>query len=240
MADENPVINNIAAENDDTFETDVIPDIEDGLTEFVINGGIEEFEVASGRINNILIAAGYFSLVDKIINIDYQEVVNQSGLIDDAFLFSDDSLSVLNNLRAVDTLKFEGFGNAFTEQISSYITQVANTDITPVKAIRELKQIVNAQYKRNVSTWINTGLQNYYTESNVQIGLSNGINRFKYIGPKDSVTRPFGLKYIGQIKTIKQWDLLSIDPVRDKSAPTPVHTWLTGWNHRGTLIGVAA
>lgn len=57
------------------------------------------------------------------------------------------------------------------------------------------------------------------------------INTMKYLGPMDSVTRPFCRNHVGYIKSIEEWESMSND-----TGPNPVIDYCGGWFCRHRLI----
>lgn len=198
--------------------------------------------LARQQVEDLLINSGYYEDIGDLLNEGYQEAIDESfeqyqEMLGENFQFSEVSIGRLDGLKQMDFGSFKKLADDAAESLSRVMVDMQFGAITKNEAIKEMLGIVDNKLRRHVTTWINTGLNNYYTESNNKLASDNGIKKFQYLGPKDLKTRPFGMKYINQVKTIKEWDALATDPIRGK-APLPVSVWLTGWNHRGTLVGV--
>lgn len=98
---------------------------------------------------------------------------------------------VIDNITAND-LKLQA-------DIRTMLLQNLGKQITTVQVVKSLKEMY-PKYASNIGTIINTSLVRMYKDADWAIE-SDLFEYFKYVGPNDSVTRPYCQKHVGKVYT---------------------------------------
>lgn len=207
------------------------------IIEFVSSDDIEDVTLTDTRLQEILVASGFLVAVSEIVNRIYQETLDTSvnmytSLYDRPFVLADTSIDALNVVRAKDASKLASFASDINDNLSRQVASMLSGDATRAQILRALRETINTEFRRHIKTWVNTQTSAYYRTVTVRLALDNGIKRFKYIGPVDSLMRPFCREHIGQIRTIDEWNALDNGQIR------PVSAYQGGYNCRHDLVGV--
>jgi hypothetical protein len=156
----------------------------------------------------------------------YQKLYTKS------FQFSEVSLNRLNALKELDLNQFSGLGETGINEMNRAMIDMQFGAINKGQAIDIMRGSVD-KLGRHAETWITTGLSAVFTEANTSLAQDNGIIQFEYVGPSDSLTRPFCKKHIGKTMTEEEWNAL------DNGQIGPVFVYRGGYNCRHSLVGVA-
>jgi hypothetical protein len=199
--------------------------------------GVVDTALSRQQIQQVLIDSGYYQTTGALLNEGYQAAINESAnlysqLYDESFQFQDVSLQQLNALKNLDLTQFNQLADTAAQTLNRTLTDLQFGAIDFNQALTTLREKVVDQLQRHGKTWLTTGLSGIYRESTTQLASDNGIERYQYVGPNDSLTRPFCKKYLGQVKTLDEWNKL------DNGQINPVGTYGGGYNCRHTFIGV--
>lgn len=242
---ENIVLNKLSAirriedqyilELDKTFNR-----LERNLTDFLnANKTVEAVDTALARqqLEQILIDSGYYQTTGNLLNDGYQAAINEANatyqsLYGENFQFQEVSLQQLNSLKNLDFDQFKQLGDAASQELNRIMTDLQFGAIDFNQAVNLMREQVVDKLKRHAQTWVTTGLSGIYRESTVLMAQDNGIEKFQYVGPVDSITRDFCRSNVGQTKTKDQWE-------KTPGAQLyPVMTYGGGYNCRHSFIGV--
>jgi hypothetical protein len=211
------------------------------LTDYIQSGritGIADVALARRQIEALLVESGYFETTGSLLNTGYQRAVETShelyqSLYSKSFQFSEVSLNRLNALKQLDLNQFKGLSDTGINEMNRAFIDMSFGAINKNQAIDLVRGSVD-KLGRHAETWITTGLSAVYTEANTSLAQDNGITKFQYVGPVDSLTRHFCKRpdVIGQVKTEEEWNQL------DNGQINPVFVYRGGYNCRHTLIGV--
>lgn len=204
--------------------------------------GLIDVALARQQVDRIFLESGYFEEIGNLVNEGYQRVINESflqyqELFGENFQFSEVSLSRIQSLKELDISQFEKLTDDAEELITREVINTQFGAISVKDAIEEMTQIIDGKLVRYANTWVNTAIQGVYSESNVMLALDNGFEQFLYVGVMDQLTRPFCRMYLGETKTMPQWNKLNKDPVR-AGQPNPVSIYRGGYNCRHQFVAV--
>jgi hypothetical protein len=193
--------------------------------------------LARQQIESVLLDSGYFETTGQLLNDGYQAVIDESAevynkMYNEEFRFQNVSLQRLDSLKKLDFEQFKSLSDQATTRLSRVLTDLQFGSISFDQATDFMRNKVVDQLQRHAETWVTTGLSGIYRESTVALAEDNGVTRFQYVGPVDSITRPFCAKHVGQVKTIDEWNKL------DNGQISPVGVYGGGYNCRHSLIGV--
>jgi hypothetical protein len=214
--------------------------LERNLTDFINenrNAQIIDTALARRNIQNVLTQSGYFKSVGDLLNEGYQATINKAQevynkLYGEQFQFQDVSLQQLNALKNLDLDQFSQLSGQAVTTMNRVMNDLQFGSITFNQAVEVLRRDIIDKLERHAKTWVTTGLSGIYRESTVALASDNGITKFQYVGPLDGVTRSFCRRYVGSVKTEKEWNSLNNGQI------TPVMTYGGGYNCRHTFIGV--
>jgi hypothetical protein len=192
--------------------------------------------LARQEIQNTLINSGYFETTGRLLNEGYQAAIEEAQRfyfesIGENFQFAETSLQRLNALKEIDLGEYAKLSNDFTTNLTRTLVDLNFGSVDMNQAVGNLQSAVD-QLNNHARTWITTGLSAIYTQSSTMLATDNGISKFIYVGPVDTVTRPFCRNHINQTKTLQQWDKL------DNGQILPVSQFRGGFNCRHALVGV--
>ena len=239
-ANQNVVLNSISQVRDieDTFVSRLVG-VERQLTSRfqkllneVGNVGVVDVALNRQQIQNLLVESGYFDAVQELLNDGYQQTLEESFdqykklYPDETFQFAPASLQEINVLKQLDFDTFNQLGSDAGEVLNRIITNVQLGDMTFTQAVDAFTDEA-AKLANHSKTWVNTGLQ-----ANTQLAEDNGLEQFQYVGPRDTLTRPFCGDHLFEIKTKAEWDSL------DNGQIGPVSTFRGGYNCRHQLVGI--
>jgi hypothetical protein len=212
--------------------------LERRLTSLLQEGSdVVDVALARSQVEQILIESGYFETTGNLVNQGYQQAIEQSykqyqDLYSKSFQFSEVSLQRLNSLKQLDLNQFNGLSQTAIDRANRLFVDIQFGAINKQQAVELLQNKVVDTLQHHASTWISTGMSGIYREANVALAEDNGITDYEYVGPFDSLTRPFCKKHIGEVKTKDEWDSL------DNGQIAPVSQFAGGFNCRHQLVGV--
>lgn len=116
--------------------------------------------------------------------------------------------TTLSNLKSFDLAAFEEFGNQTVRAISKEL--VLNTLVGKKRSevIKSLDVTLKVGYERAV-LYADTAIRSYDRVTTLSVWEEAGIEKFRYFGPVDNVTRPFCRENAGKVKTLPEWRALS-------------------------------
>lgn len=198
---------------------------------------IAETALARQNIERILLDSGYYEATGKLLSDGYQRVIEESfkvyqDSIGENFQFADVSLQRLNSLKQMDLTQFGRLGDDFATDMTRVLLDLQFGTVSNSQALSILRSNVE-RFNQHAQTWVTTGLSGIYRESSVLLANDNKIEKFIYVGPRDSITRPFCAEHLNEIKTKKEWDEL------DNGQILPISTFGGGYNCRHQLVGVS-
>ena len=199
--------------------------------------GIVDTALGRQQIEQILIESGYYETTGRLLNDGYQSAINEASdmyndLYNENFQFQDVSLQQLNALKQLDLSQFNQLAGQSGQELNRILTDLQFGAIDFNQALTAMREQVIDKLERYSKTWVTTGLSGIYRKSTTMLAEDNGITRFQYVGPRDRITRPFCARYLGQVKTMEEWDKL------DNGQIGPVSTYMGGYNCRHSFIGV--
>ena len=185
----------------------------------------------------LLTESGYYEVVGELIGPDRQALLDVTykqykELYNESLRYNEVSLARLDAMKQVDLVRFNQLANNANVSITEQIIQMQFDPTMTQKTIAE-SIITNDLVAKNLGnyadTWVKTKTSGFYNQTNIDLGTDNGFEYFLYAGRTGGNIRPFCSKYVGQIKTISEWNKLDNDALR-KGQPLPVSTFLGGYN----------
>jgi hypothetical protein len=188
------------------------------------------------QVQDIINRSGYFETVGRLLNDGYQEIIDEvvdyySRDIGRDLLFSDTDLAQLTDSKNLDLNEFNQISNDLVETITRSIAGLSFTGVDFNNVIDDIQSEID-KASNNMRTWITTGTNAIFSTSLVLLAATNGISKYKYVGPLDAKTRPFCKEHTGEIKTIEEWNQL------DNGQINPISVYRGGYNCRHALVGV--
>lgn len=188
------------------------------------------------QIEQVLMDSGYMETTGTLLNEGYQAAIDEAQQVyletyGENFLFAETSLERLNAIKQLDLAQYAQLGDNFSTTMSRVMTNLQFGSLDFNEAVQEMRDMVD-QLGNHAKTWVTTGLSGVYSDSSVMLAEDNGITEFIYVGPMDTLTRPFCREHLNQTKTKAQWDEL------DNNQILPVSVYRGGFNCRHQLVGV--
>jgi hypothetical protein len=193
----------------------------------------------------LLTESGYYKVVGKLLGPDRQALLNityeqYKKLYNEALRYNEVSLARLDAMKVVDLTRFNQLANNANVSITEQIIQMQFDPTMTQKDIAEAivtQELVDKNLGNYADTWVKTKTSGFYNQANIDLGTDNGFKYFLYAGRTGGNIRPFCSKYVGQIKTLAEWNALNTDALR-KGQPLPVSTYLGGYNCVHVLVAV--
>jgi len=180
--------------------------------------------------------SGFDGYVRRLVTEGYKEGYDVQSLLQqrlagvaftDVVPFTDVELT---EIREAD---YSALSQYYDNVIKQAIVDIVRGATSKEEATSNIKKVVEGKYENNVARWVETGFAAFTRSTTERFALEEGIKYFLYAGPKDSITRPFCAKHIGDIRTIAEWKR-----IRNPS-PLPTIPYLGGYRCRHTLIAVS-
>ena len=183
-----------------SFDSDmarVIAEIEKLLNRYVLSGTIDTTSALSFDIafNNILQEAGYYDLVNRMVDTDYDELFalitegfKDGGL---AMVYKADDLQRVMALKALQVNKFSVVGSTAGTSLRENIFKYALSNYT----LEDMQSQIMEDFKgtnlvKYSKTLANTSIKEFQ-ESMIDIGAEDLDGVWVYVGVKDSNNRDF-------------------------------------------------
>jgi hypothetical protein len=206
-------------------------------------GGLQPVSIgdAQQQINTVFQDSGYYEVINQQINSEYQKIIEQeiAGLEDIVgrdVIFQDKTRDALMAQKEIDLAQWNELVNNTQNKLAVQTYQFSLGNISKKQLIASLTDTFD-QFKSWTRTWADTSISGFKRTAFMNIAEDAGIEKFKYIGPQDALTRPFCSAHVGQVKTAKEWNEFNDDPLR-KNQPDPVTSFLGGFNCRHRLVAV--
>jgi hypothetical protein len=189
----------------------------------------------NNAVNESIVASGYFDVVNDMLNTEYQDIIdlnyNSATRKFGALQYSDETIAELQAIKQLDFTKFNQLSQDAANDLTRIVSNFQMGTISRIQTVEQMRVVTN-NLKNYSKTWVDTAISGYYRKSKTNLLIDNGINKFKYVGPRDKVTRPFCDAHIGQIKTKEQWSQLS------NEQGLPVFEYGGGYRCRHDFVGV--
>lgn len=168
--------------------------------------------VTNGIVDEATIESGYYQMINTTINNEYQAILDEeAGLLSDILekevIISDSNLERLMQDKELNLQQFNGITRNIQDKLSAEIYNFSRGNITRKQLFENIKEI-SAQYKVWTKTWVDTAIEGFKRDSFFVIADENGVKEFVYIGPMDSITRPFCRAHVGETRTADEWNTL--------------------------------
>lgn len=214
--------------------------LRDNLKKIVkaIKAGEENILDSINVINSIereLNAAGYNKVLSKIEGVYARELTFirdyfAESKIRSEIIYSDADRAVVDALIKYDY-------QSVNAQVQQYIGSVKramlnNVILGQVPQFEEIHDKASSKLESNVKTEINTSIAGFSRTVTQNKAKELGIDRFQYVGPLDSVTRPFCRAHIGKTYTTAEIGSL------DNGQGLPVRIYCGGYNCRHLWVPV--
>lgn len=198
-----------------------------------------DIALAKSQIQGILLDSGYYQVTGELLNEGFQDIMELAhrqyqDIFDTSFQLADESLQRINALKELDFGKFNSLAVDSIEDLNRLMIDVGFGNTSFKDAVEMMRMQVVDRLQRHASTWVTTATSGVYREANTSLAEDNGITKFIYRGPLDAITRPFCRKYLGQIKTMDEWNALQ----SEQGQVAPVSQFGGGYNCRHTFVGV--
>jgi hypothetical protein len=205
------------------------------VTEADVVGKIDA-ALALSEAQRMLVDSGYYVEVGQLLNADYQRVIEEAfagyqEMLDKSLQFSAESLSKLDALKQIDFREFNRIGQKTAEELSRGIVDLQFGAVTRKQMFEQLERQIKTN-KGYITTWADTGLSGYYRQSNILLAEDAGMDRFKYLGALDSLTRPFCRKHLKEVRTVDGWNSLNAE----QGQIAPVSIYGGGFRCRHVLV----
>lgn len=197
-------------------------------------GTITEAVRLLGRLDQALIGAGLGEFADDLKQIYgdelrfIREALSRVSGRDD--IFTDIDGDIITTLVEFDTERAMRLLGEYTGDAKRVlITSVMAGEIPD---LNQFDDVFGSRFSANLETELNTGLAGFSRSVNLYKAQDLGLDRFLYVGPDDSVTRPFCQERVGNIYTmdqISEWD---------NGQGLPASIYLGGYNCRHRLAPV--
>lgn len=136
----------------------------------------------------------------------------------------------IQNLRALDLAAFNEHGNQMIRVLSRELAYSTLVGKRRSDCIRSMTKAMDGQVKQ-ATVFIDTSLRAFDRTVNMQLWDEAGIERFRFYGPADNVTRPFCAGHVGKTYTLFEIKRMSNGSARFGNVlvygggPRCRHTW---------------
>ena len=180
----------IAEETMREVEKKILAGVEAGRTKRVILAEVTLYVRNQSRKMRSLIESSFDDVIKLTKNNMIEEFENKLTTAELSAM-AENKLAVLDNITAND-LKLQA-------DLRSMLLQNLGQTITVVQAVQSLENLYPS-YASNIGTIVNTSLIRMYKDAewSVEGGL---FEYFEYVGPLDSVTRPYCRDHVGKVYT---------------------------------------
>jgi hypothetical protein len=189
-----------------------------------------------GIVDSSLEESGYYQVINEMVNTEYQNILNSEtqyleDIVKDTVEINDDTLQRLMQQKEVDLQNIGELTNNIQNKMSTEIFQFSQGNITRKELLNSVNKI-SSQFGSWTNTWIDTSIAGFKSKASTELATAYGIEKFKYLGPDDNITRPFCGRHLSEVKTIAEWNQLSNEQIN------PVSVYRGGYNCRHRLVAV--
>lgn len=210
------------------------------LLESASTTGIADVSLAMADIEKVLIDSGYYELGDKLLSEGYQAAMEASiqtykNIYGENLQYTDQALQQLESYRVMAFMDYNGFGTSLQQTLAREITDISFGTTTANAAAERLATEIG-KLQSQADTIIRTTMSEVHRTSTMLLGNELGIDKYKYYGPDDGLTREFCREILEgdkPIRTMDEW--LSLDNGQIGNAATNGG----GYNCRHRLVPVS-